>query len=162
MNGAPPALKSALARLNPRERILVASAAAMLLVAGLWSMGDWVALERERLTTSLPRAQADLARLQGDAALLNDLATRTTPNWPDLEAASAIVTAAAASADIPLEVERVGTARLRLRGSAPLSRVVSLLANLQSDVGLRTVKAKLEVEGNGVRFEIELAPTARR
>ena len=148
-------LSQALGRLNARERRLIVLAAAVIGAAALWAFAEWSLNERERLAARVPQAHAELARMQADAAQLNDLATRRAPVWPARDEAARMAVAAADSVAIALEVERLG-AQLRISGHAPLPSVLSVIANLQADAGLRPVRATLVQEAAGTRFEIDL------
>ncbi len=156
MNLTSDGIRQTLARLSPRERTLIGYAIAVVLLGGTWSLVDWSLSERERLGARLPEARAELSRMQADAARLHDLSTRRAPTWPDADQAPTIISAAARAQGIAVDMESTGN-RLQLSTTGEPGAVLMMLANLQADFGLRSVKVDLHTENGSSRFRIELS-----
>ncbi len=154
MTSAGIGMRHLLGQRSPRERRLIGIATLVVAAAAVLMVADWSISERERVRTQLPQARAALAEMQTNSASLQNLANRRAPTWPTPDAAAEIVMASARAHDIALEVESTGTS-LTASGRGRLPAVLSLVANLQSDFGLRPNRVTLNSRGEAVTFEIE-------
>lgn len=141
---------------SQRERHLVAGAGALIAVALLVSLADWLRSERSRLDRSLPRMQAQMAQVEQAASEIADLRTQPTLARPaSIPAQLAVVDAAARSRGLTLTVQPVADG-LRVSGSAGFDALLEWLASLQREQGLRVQRALIERTGNDASVDITL------
>jgi len=149
------AIRQLLAQRSPRERRLLGYAAIVLVAGATLMLVDWSISERERVRDRLPQAKAVLIGMQADAAHLQHLSTLRAPTWPSPDAAAEVVMAAARAQQIALELE-VASNSLSASGSGSLQAILSVIASLQSDFGLRPSRVNLSSgEDATTTFEIE-------
>lgn len=144
----------------PRERRLLAAAAAVIAIAVLWTLIDWVRSERVRLARALPQAQAQLATMREDAAELQRVARLPARNPPPPAALADTLGTSAQAAGLALELRPDGDGLL-LTGLVPFDPLVEWLAAAQRDYGLRVQRFTATREAEGVRVETLLAPVPR-
>lgn len=143
--------------LAPRERMMVAAMAAVLGVALLWSLSDWIKLERKRLAKALPTAQARLAAMRDDAAEVQRLQrAQARPAAPAASLADPLQ-ASARSRGLTLEV-RVDGSGLRATGGGSFDAFVEWLAEVQRDHGMRVTRLTTSRAASGTSIDVELQP----
>lgn len=160
MNPANPALR-ALASCTPRERQLLALASVVVLTGALVPFCGWIVTSRAQLARDLPKARDTLARMQDQAAALQQLARLPLP--PDMPLATLQEVTRAAAVSHGLHVTTlVAKGGIDVGGTGNFSDVADWLASLHTGQGLRPEKASFETTPNGVRFDITLSPASAR
>lgn len=150
-------LQGLLATRTPRERRLIALATAVVaLGAALW-LADWSGRERERLARQLPQAQAQLAKMQADAAELAQLARLPAQAPVPLATLAQSAAAAAASRGLALDVTADGNA-LVVSGSGTFDALVDWLASVHAQQRLRVSRITMQVTDGAVRLDAALTP----
>ena len=156
-----PAAASAWERASSRERILVALAALVVVLAAGWAL-LWQPMRSDiaRLTRDLPRAKASLAAARAQADALAAL-RQSTPLGKRTDA-RVVVERALVEHNLPPSVASLDVVdgRVRLTFAAlRFDALVGLLAALSKSDGLRAVDAVLttRVEPGTVRAELSLA-----
>ena len=144
---------------SPRERRLIAVAAVVVLAGITVMVADWSVSERDRVRAQLSQARAALAEMQADAAKLQHLTAERAPSRPTPDAAAEIIMATARAHEIILELEVSGTS-LKASGSGHLPTILGLIANLQSDFGLRPSRVVMLPVTPVANFEIEFVSPA--
>lgn len=144
---------------TPRERRLIAVAAVVVVAGATLMIADWSMSERDRVRNQLSHAKTALAEMQAHAATLQHLTTERAPSRPSPDAAAEIIMATARAHEISLELEAVG-ASLKASGNGQLASILALVANLQSDFGLRPSRVLIRPGSSVAHFEIEFVPTA--
>ena len=132
--------------ISPRERKLVLIAASVLAGATAIALLDWSAAQRQRLARSLPRAEARLNQIQEAATEITRLRAANPPARPQGPALLEAVQASARSRGLGIAVQ-VGGEGLHLKGQAPFDELVSWLATLQKDQGLRVQRMEIQRQG---------------
>lgn len=146
-----------LAARAPRERRLIALAAAVVSIAAAVSVADWSRHERARLAQQLPLTQAQLARMQVDAAELARLARLPVPPPVPIATLARSAGAAAASRGLALDIAADGTG-LAVSGSGGFDAVIDWLASVHAQQRLRVSRITMQVVDGGVRLDAVLTP----
>ncbi|MDD3354604.1 type II secretion system protein GspM [Zoogloea sp.] len=130
-------------RLSPRERRLVGIAALVVAAGSVLGLLDWSHTQRERLQRTLPRAAAQLEQVQEAASEIARL--RSTPPLPPSTTRALLegAQASARSRGLSLTVQASGEG-LHISGQAGFDELVSWLATLQKDQGLRVFKMEIQ------------------
>lgn len=127
---------------QPRERMILGVAAALLAVLLLFSLVEGVQAERLRLQRRLPLAEANLQRLQAEA----DEYTRLRAQAPAARLSGAALIEAlktsAAARGLGLEF-RGGEAGVQVSGSGDFDAALAWLAEIQRAHALRPTQLEL-------------------
>ena len=142
---------------SPRERKLVLAAAAVIGVALVLSTLDWSREQRARLGRSLPRAQAQLEQVQESATEITRLRAQPVPRRPTGPALLETVQASAKSRGLGLTIQASGDG-LQVKGQGGFDELVTWLATLQTDIGLRVMR--MEIQGQGAAASIDVVLVA--
>lgn len=140
------ALATAWGARTPRERLLIASAAVLCLIALLIMLLGWIGSERQRLARSLPRAEQQLAQMQAALAELTTLQSQPSGLAGATEPPARLVQEMVQAAGLGLSVTGERDS-VRLEGRAPFDRLVELLGQLHQTRGLRLVRLDMQEDG---------------
>ncbi len=140
---------------SPRERKLLVAAAAVVGVALVVSALDWSREQRTRLGRSLPRAEAQLEQVQESATEITRLRAQPVPRRPTGPALLETVQASAKSRGLTIQASGDG---LQLKGQGGFDDLVTWLATLQTDIGLRVMR--MEIQGQGAAASIDVVLVA--
>ncbi|WP_300442370.1 type II secretion system protein GspM [Zoogloea sp.] len=142
---------------SPRERKLLLAAAAVVGVALVVSALDWSREQRTRLGRSLPRAEAQLEQVQESATEITRLRAQPVPRRPAGPALLETVQASAKSRGLGLTIQASGDG-LQVKGQGGFDELVTWLATLQTDIGLRVMR--MEIQGQGAAASIDVVLVA--
>lgn len=146
-----------LAARAPRERRLIALAVAVVSIAAAISVAEWSWHERARLAQQLPQTQAQLAKMQHDAAELARLARLPVPTPVPIASLAQSAIAAAASRGLALDIEAAGNG-LTVSGSGGFDAVIDWLASVHAQQRLRVSRITMQVVDGGVQLHAVLTP----
>lgn len=146
------------ARPAREQRALMLAGAVVLLALAVVSI-EGLVRERARLDQALPTLQAQLARMDDDAAELMRLRTRTPPASVAPEALAAAVASAASARGLDLAAT-VGEGGVVVTGRADVAALADWLAAVQSELRLRPVRARMA--GGVVELTLAWSPGAQR
>lgn len=158
MSAALPSLPRLFAARSPRERRLIAIAAAVVALGAVLWLADWSTRERARLALQLPQARAQLAAMQHDAAELAQLARRSPPAPLPLTTLAQSAAAAAVSRGLTLDIAPSGNG-LAVSGRGPFDAVIDWLASMHAQQRLRVSRIAMQVGDDGsVQVDAALTP----
>ncbi len=138
----------------PRERRLLALAAAVMLGGGLIALAEHLVTERERLARSLPAARLAYLGMEQDSLGLAALRERPAPTLPAIATMPDSIRAAAAARGIAADA-RVAGELVEVGGLSTLPALVDWLAALHAEQHLRPSRLELQPVGSDgqARFE---------
>jgi type II secretory pathway component PulM len=139
----------------PREQMLIAAMAAVVLVAILWSLSDWTRAERTRLARVLPATQAQLGAMRDDAAELQRLQRQPARTPPAAGAAAATLESSAKARGFKMDV-KASQDSIKLTGSGDFDGVIQWLAEMQRDSSLRITRLTATRAAGLAQIEAEL------
>lgn len=142
-----------------REQRALALAGAVVLLALAILIIEGLVRERARLEQTLPALQAQLARMEDDAAELMRLRTRTPPASVAPEALVAAVSSAASARGLDLAAS-LGEGGVVVTGRADVAALADWLAAVQSELRMRPVRARMA--GGVVELTLAWSPGAQR
>ncbi|MBS0353221.1 MAG: type II secretion system protein M [Proteobacteria bacterium] len=145
--------------ISPRERRLVTIAGAVVAVGLTLSLLDWTRHERGRLDRSLPRSAAQLELVQESATEVARLRTQPPLQAPTGPALLEAAQAAAKSRGLGLTLQAGGEG-LHAKGQAPFDELVTWLAAVQRDQGLRVLRMEIQQQGPQASIDAVLAGPA--
>jgi type II secretory pathway component PulM len=132
--------------ISPRERKLLLMAAAVVGVGIVLSTLDWSRNERIRLGRALPRAEAQLERVQESATEITRLRAQPAPQRPAAAALLDMAQTSARSRGLGVSIQAGGEG-LHVKGQASFDELVAWLAAVQHDQGLRVLRMELQQQG---------------
>lgn len=159
MNPVRPVL-SRFAALQPRERLLAAIAATLIVFAAAFVAVEWSLAESQRLARAVPDARRDLDSIRRHADELRQLDQLPVRGRTDIGVAHRIVVDTARARGLALE-STIGADRIAVSGTAPLPALLDWLALLQAEHRLQTQRLDLHGEGAQWRIEAELGLPAQ-
>ncbi len=142
--------------ISPRERKLLLMAAAVVGVGIVLSTLDWSRNERIRLGRALPRAEAQLERVQESATEITRLRAQPAPQRPAVAALLDMAQTSARSRGLGVSIQAGGEG-LHVKGQASFDELVAWLAAVQHDQGLRVLRMELQQQGALVSVDALLA-----
>lgn len=142
--------------ISPRERKLLLMAAAVVGVGIVLSTLDWSRNERIRLGRALPRAEAQLERVQESATEITRLRAQPAPQRPAAAALLDMAQTSARSRGLGVSIQAGGEG-LHVKGQASFDELVAWLAAVQHDQGLRVLRMELQQQGALVSVDALLA-----
>lgn len=155
------AIRHALASRTPRERQLILLASAVVVLAALLSLTEWIWTERARMARDLPRSRELLLQMQADANEIQQLERLPVRPVVKIDTLSNIVHAAAVSRGLTVTVA-VSADALDVRGSGAFAAVTDWLASMQTQHGLRAERAEFDAGPSAVNFSLTLSPALPR
>ncbi len=143
----------------PRERRLLALAAAVVLGGGLIALTEQLVAERERLARSLPAARLAYLAMEQDSLGLATLRERVPPTPPALATLPESIRTAARARAIEAEA-RIAGERVEVSGRAALPTLVDWIASLHTELRLRPSRLELQPAATDgrARFEAVFEP----
>lgn len=132
--------------ISPRERKLLLMAAAVVGVGIVISTLDWSRNERIRLGRALPRAEAQLERVQESATEITRLRAQPALQRPAAAALLDMAQTSARSRGLGVSIQAGGEG-LHVKGQASFDELVAWLAAVQHDQGLRVLRMELQQQG---------------
>lgn len=132
--------------ISPRERKLLLMAAAVVGVGIVLTTLDWSRNERIRLGRALPRAEAQLERVQESATEITRLRAQPAPQRPAAAALLDMAQTSARSRGLGVSIQAGGEG-LHVKGQASFDELVAWLAAVQHDQGLRVLRMELQQQG---------------
>ncbi|WP_079432914.1 type II secretion system protein GspM [Zoogloea sp. LCSB751] len=142
--------------ISPRERRLVLIAGAVVAVGLTLSLLDWTRHERARLDRSLPRSAAQLEQVQESATEIARLRTQPPLQAPAGPALLEAAQTSAKSRGLGLTLQAGGEG-LHVKGQAPFDELVTWLAAVQRDQGLRVLRMEIQQQGPQASIDAVLA-----
>ncbi len=149
-------LKGAIAGISPRERRLIAIAAAVVAAGLLFVLGEWLLRERQRLSLAVPAAEARLARMQDQAEELARLKRGASPPEAAVQVRAAAARAAAEARGLQLELEELPDA-VHVSGRAAAAPLLDWLAAMQSEQRLRPLELELRAKDRMLEIDGRLS-----
>lgn len=148
MNAPFTALRTALASRSPRERRLILIAASVISLALFIALWEWTLSEQRRLQHQVPEAQAQLVRMQDDAAELLRLSRLPAATALDADTLAQTVRATAQARGLSAKVDGLGQGvQVEARGTFP--NLVDWLATLQAEQRLRATRVDMNQQADG-------------
>ncbi len=153
-------LRSLLARLSARERRILLIGSILLALTLLWLLYDWQSRSRQQLDVALPRTEAQLARMQTEAAELARLRNLPAPPISDLPQLLGSVQSSATARGFALLVRSDGNQLIAQGKGIAFDSFIPWLADTQRNNGLRVVYLDVSQGSGGVTVEVRLMPAA--
>ena len=138
----------------PRERGLLALAAAVVLGGSLIALAEHLVAERERLARSLPAARLAYLGMEQDSLGLAALRERPAPAATPPAALPDSIRAAASARAIEVEARMVGD-RVEVDGRSTLPALIDWLAALHAEQRLRPSRLELQPVGSDGRARFD-------
>ncbi len=138
----------------PRERRLLALAAAVVLGGSLIALAEHLVAERERLARSLPAARLAYLGMEQDSLGLAALRERPAPAATPPAALPDSIRAAASARAIEVEARMVGD-RVEVDGRSTLPALIDWLAALHAEQRLRPSRLELQPVGSDGRARFD-------
>jgi type II secretory pathway component PulM len=151
-------IREALARLNARERNMLVIGSALICLTLLWLLFGWQASTNKELDTAIPRAGAQLARMQTESAELARLRGLPTPEAANLSHLVSILVDSAAARGLTLTVRNDGNQLVVSGKGISFDKWTTWLAETQRINAVRLAYLDVTQTPGGQQIEARLAP----
>jgi type II secretory pathway component PulM len=150
--------RDALTALNARERRILVGGALLVALTLVWLLYSWQAGMRHQLDTSVPRASAQLARMQSESAELARLHSVQPPAPADLAQLAGTLTSSSAAHGLSLNVRNDGNQLVVSGKGVNFDSWVQWLAETQHTNAIRLTYIDVTQASGGAQLEARLAP----
>jgi type II secretory pathway component PulM len=151
-------IREALARLNARERNMLVIGSALVGLTLLWLLFGWQAKTGHELDSAIPRAGAQLARMQTESAELARLRGLPTPEAANLTPLVNTLTESAAARGLTLTVRNDGNQLVVSGKGISFDKWTQWLAETQRSNAVRLAYLDVTQTPGGQQIEARLAP----
>jgi type II secretory pathway component PulM len=151
-------LDEALSRLNARERNMLLGGALLIVLTLLWLLFGWQAKTRRELDVAIPRASAQLARMQSESAELARLRGLSPPPAANLAQLTTTLGSSAAARGLTLNVRNDGNQLVISGKGVSFDSWTTWLADTQRSNAIRLTYLDVAQTPSGQQLEARLAP----
>ncbi len=151
-------IQDALNALSERERHILIGGAALVALTLLWLLYGWQATTRRQLDLAVPRANAQLARMQSESAELARLRGLATPAAANLVQLAATLGNSATARGLNLSVRNDGNQLVISGKGVNFDNWVQWLAETQRANAIRLTYIDVTQAAGGAQLEARLAP----
>ncbi|MDB5814273.1 MAG: hypothetical protein JWN23_1390 [Rhodocyclales bacterium] len=150
--------REALTRLNARERWMLLVGTALIVLTLVWLLYAWQAATHRQLDAAIPRAAAQLARMQSESAELARLRGLPPPAAANLAQLVGTLQGSAAARGLALSVRNDGNQLIVSGKGINFDSWVQWLAETQRDSAMRLTYLDVAQTPGGPQLEARLAP----
>jgi type II secretory pathway component PulM len=151
-------IRDALAALNTRERRILIGGVLLVALTLVWLLYSWQADTRHQLDTAVPRATAQLARMQSESAELARLHSVQPPAPADLAQLAGTLTSSSAAHGLSLSVRNDGNQLVVSGKGVNFDNWVQWLAETQRASAIRLTYLDVTQAAGGAQLEARLTP----
>jgi type II secretory pathway component PulM len=151
-------IRETLTRLNARERNMLVIGSALISLTLLWLLFGWQASTNRELDTAIPRAGAQLARMQTESAELARLRGLPTPEAANLAHLVSTLVESAAARGLTLTVRNDGNQLVVSGKGISFDKWTTWLAETQRINAVRLAYLDVTQTPGGQQIEARLAP----
>ncbi|MEC5388147.1 type II secretion system protein GspM [Uliginosibacterium sp. H3] len=151
-------IREALSRLNARERNMLVMGSALIGLTLLWLLFGWQAKAHRELDVAVPRAAAQLARMQVESAELARLRSLPTPPAANLAQLVSVLTDTAAGRGLALTVRNDGNQLVVSGKGLNFDNWTQWLAETQRSNSVRLTYLDVAQAPGGPQIEARLSP----
>lgn len=144
--------------LNVREQRMLLIGAALVTVTLLWLLYGWQAQQRKELDVALPKATAQFARMQSEAAELARLRSLPVPAAADLAHLVTTLQTTAAGRSLVVTVRNDGNQLVVSGKGLNFDRWTEWLADTQRSNAVRISYLDAQQSADGTQVEARLVP----
>ncbi|MDB5799897.1 MAG: hypothetical protein JWL63_836 [Rhodocyclales bacterium] len=150
--------RDALTRLNARERRILVVGSLLIVVTLLWLLYGWQASTRKQLDVAMPRANAQLARMQSESAEMSRLRSVPPPAAADLGQLAGTLAGSAAARGLALTMRNDGNQLVISGKGINFDNWTQWLAETQRSSAIRLTYLDVTQAPGGPQLEARLAP----
>lgn len=151
-------IRDALTRMNARERGILIVGSILVALTLLWTLYGWQAKTQRELDLALPRATAQLARMQSESAELARLRGLPPPAPANLTQLTTTLTGSAAAVGLALNIRNDGSQLVISSKGVNFDKWVPWLAEAQRGSAIRLTYLDVTQAPGGPQLEARLAP----
>ena len=151
-------VRDALTRMNSRERGILLVGSLLVILTLLWTLYGWQAKTQRELDVALPRATAQLARMQSESAELARLRGLPPPAAANLSQLTTTLEGTATARGLTISVRSDGSQLIISGKGINFDNWVPWLAETQRASAIRLTYLDVTQGPGGPQLEARLAP----